>query len=104
MTAGRAHGKRQAMAMPSRAGAWTRHPGRMLDERFLRRAIALPCSAIGRPGSEPFAAVVVKDGAIVGEGLNHAAAHHDPTSHGETEATRDACRRLGILSLAGCGL
>lgn len=76
----------------------------MYEERFLRRAIALSCEAIDRPGTEPFAAVVVKDGAIVGEGLNHAAARLDPTSHGETEAIRDACRRLGTLSLAGCDL
>jgi len=76
----------------------------MYEEHFLRRAIALSCTAIDRPGTEPFAAVVVKDRAIIGEGLNHAAARFDPTAHGETEAIRDACRRLGRLSLAGCDL
>ena len=34
--------------------------------------------SIGPAGTEPFGAVVVKDGRIVGEGLNHARAHHDP--------------------------
>jgi tRNA(Arg) A34 adenosine deaminase TadA len=45
------------------------------------------------PGTKPFGGVVVKDGEIVGEGLNHSLEHFDPTSHGEVEAFRDACRR-----------
>lgn len=74
----------------------------MTDEDFLRRAIALSAEAAATPGCEPFGAVVVKDGAIVGEGFNHSAARLDPTSHGETEAIRDACAKLGTLDLTGC--
>nr|WP_282572162.1 nucleoside deaminase [Roseomonas acroporae] len=70
----------------------------------MRRAIALSARALDHPGSEPFGAVVVRDGAIVGEGFNRAAAHHDPTAHGEIEAIRDACRRLRCTDLAGCEL
>jgi len=76
----------------------------MYDEAFMRRALDLSAQALHTPGTEPFGAVVVKDGAIVGEGLNHAAAHCDPTSHGEVEAIRDACRRLGTVDLRGCAL
>ncbi|MGQ9367894.1 nucleoside deaminase [Azospirillum sp. ST 5-10] len=76
----------------------------MYEERFMHRAIALSREALSVPGTEPFGAVVVKDGAIVGEGLNHSAAHRDPTSHGEVEAIRDACRRLDTVDLAGCEL
>jgi tRNA(Arg) A34 adenosine deaminase TadA len=76
----------------------------MYDENFMRWAIELSRTALTRPGTEPFAAVVVKDGKIVGEGLNHSAAHFDPTSHGEVEAIRDACRRLKSVDLSGCDL
>jgi tRNA(Arg) A34 adenosine deaminase TadA len=34
--------------------------------------------------------------------LNHSLAHFDPTSHGEVEAIRDACRRLECVDLSGC--
>jgi tRNA(Arg) A34 adenosine deaminase TadA len=47
---------------------------------------------------------VVKDGRIVGEGLNRSVGTCDPTSHGEVEAIRDACKRLRTVSLAGCDL
>jgi guanine deaminase len=73
----------------------------MYEERFMRRAIELSESALTRPGTKPFGGVVVKDGEIVGEGLNHSLEHLDPTSHGEVEAIRDACRRLRTLDLTG---
>jgi tRNA(Arg) A34 adenosine deaminase TadA len=76
----------------------------MYEEQFMARAIALSRRALEEPGSEPFGAVVVKDGAIVGEGLNRMWARLDPTSHGEVEAIRDACRRLGTLDLSGAAV
>ncbi len=72
------------------------------DETFMRRAIALSQQAASTPGAQPFGAVVVKDGQVVGEGFNQAIGKLDITSHGETEAMRDACRRLGTLDLSGC--
>lgn len=76
----------------------------MADEDFMERAIGLSRRALAEAGTEPFGAVVVKDGAVVGEGLNRAAARFDPTSHGEIEAIRDACRNLGSTDLSGCDL
>ncbi|MEN0073993.1 MAG: nucleoside deaminase [Paracraurococcus sp.] len=76
----------------------------MDEDDFLRRAIALSAEAAARPGSEPFGAVVVRDGQVVGEGFNRSRDRLDPTSHGETEAIRDACARLGTLDLSGCVL
>ena len=73
-----------------------------MREAYMRRALDLARDSFGAPGTLPYAAVVVKDGAIVGEGLNRSLAHSDPTSHGEIEAIRDACQRLGTLNLAGC--
>jgi len=74
------------------------------EESFMQRAIALSALALDTPGTEPFGAVVVQDGKIVGEGFNHSVAHFDPTSHGEIEAIRDACRRLQRVELSGCDL
>jgi tRNA(Arg) A34 adenosine deaminase TadA len=76
----------------------------MYEERFMRRAIELSAQALTTPGTEPFGAVIVRDGAIVGEGFNHSAVHHDPTSHGEVEAIRDACRRQQTVDLGGCDM
>ncbi|RYF34022.1 MAG: nucleoside deaminase [Comamonadaceae bacterium] len=76
----------------------------MYQDEFMQRALALSAQALDTPGTEPFGAVVVKDGAIVGEGFNHSVAHFDPTSHGEIEAIRDACRKLETVNLAGCDL
>lgn len=73
----------------------------MTDEDLMRRAIALSAEA-ARAGNEPFGAVVARDGVILGEGWNRSRERLDPTSHGETEAIRDACARLGSLDLSGC--
>lgn len=73
-------------------------------EAFMRRAIQISAEALTTPGTEPFGAVVVQDGKIIGEGINRSVQNHDPTSHGETEAIRDACRRLGTVDLRGCDL
>jgi len=74
------------------------------SKAFMRRAIALARQALAEHGAKPFAAVVVRDGEIVGEGVNRADATFDPTSHGEVEAIRDACRRQQTLDLTGCDL
>lgn len=76
----------------------------MYQQQFMQRALALSAQALQEPGTEPFGAVVVKDGVIVGEGFNHSVTHSDPTSHGEVEAIRDACRKLGTVNLSGCEL
>lgn len=76
----------------------------MTDDDCLRRAIALAAEAARRPGCEPFGAVVAQDGVVLGEGFNRSGERHDPTSHGETEAIRDACAKLGTTDLGGATL
>jgi tRNA(Arg) A34 adenosine deaminase TadA len=76
----------------------------MYDPAFMARAIALSQQALTTPGTEPFGAVVTRGTQIVGEGFNHSRAHFDPTSHGEVEALRDACRKLQTVDLSGCEL
>jgi tRNA(Arg) A34 adenosine deaminase TadA len=73
------------------------------DERFMRRAIELSRLGLKKGGDgRPFAAVIVKDGAIVGEGWSRVVTDHDPTAHGEVIAIRDAGQRLKTNILKGC--
>ena len=79
-------------------------PATEADRAFMRRAIELSRHGMRRGDGGPFGAVVVKDGQVVGEGWNRVIAATDPTAHGEVEAIRAACQRLGTFVLAGCDL
>ena len=74
------------------------------NPEFLRRAIALATENVVSGAGGPFGAVIVRDGRIVGEGVNTVTAVHDPTAHGEVNAIRAAAKALGAFSLAGCQL
>ena len=71
--------------------------------RFMDRAFEMRAEAVRR-GDQPFGAVVVKDGRIVGEGISAVITRPDPTAHGEIEAIRDAAKRLGTRDLSGAEL
>jgi guanine deaminase len=71
---------------------------------FMRRAIALATRNATSGVGGPFAAVVVRQGQIISEGVNAVTAAHDPTAHGEVNAIRAACKALDSFSLAGCEL
>ena len=90
---------------PRRAAAEAREPivqpPAPSREAFMRRAFALRDSAM-RAGDQPYGAVIVKDGRIVGEAPSRVVGAGDPTAHAEMEAIRDAARRLGTRDLAGC--
>ncbi|MDP5172865.1 MAG: nucleoside deaminase [Bacteroidia bacterium] len=70
---------------------------------FLTEAIRLAIDNV-RNGGGPFGAIVVKDGQIVGRGVNRVTANNDPTAHAEVMAIRDACAKLGSFQLHGCTL
>jgi tRNA(Arg) A34 adenosine deaminase TadA len=78
-------------------------PVRADKEGFMGRALTMRRLAI-KSGDQPFGAVIVKDGKIVGEGPSRVIVRHDPTAHGEMEAIRDAARRLKTNVLHGCVL
>jgi tRNA(Arg) A34 adenosine deaminase TadA len=74
------------------------------NPEFLRRAIALATENVAAGTGGPFAAVIVRDGKIVGEGANSVTATNDPTAHAEVNAIRAAAKALGSFALAGCEL
>jgi tRNA(Arg) A34 adenosine deaminase TadA len=74
------------------------------NPEFLRRAIVLAIQNVNAGAGGPFAAVIVRDGRIVGEGVNTVTDTNDPTAHGEVNAIRAACKALGTFALAGCEL
>jgi guanine deaminase len=71
---------------------------------LMRRAIALALENVRSGRGGPFAAVVAKDGKVVGEGANSVTTTNDPTAHAEIVAIRAACRALGTFQLTGCEL
>jgi tRNA(Arg) A34 adenosine deaminase TadA len=68
---------------------------------FLERAIALAIANV-HDGGGPFGAVIVRDGAILTEGVNRVTTSLDPTAHAEIVAIREACLKLGDFQLTGC--
>ena len=74
------------------------------NPEFLRRAILLATENVLSGAGGPFAALIVRDGRIVGEGANSVTTSLDPTAHGEVNAIRAAARNLRTFNLAGCEL
>jgi guanine deaminase len=70
----------------------------------MERAIALALENVKTHGGGPFAALIVKDGVIVGEGVNRVTVSNDPTAHAEVIAIREACAATGSFELRGCEL
>ncbi len=72
--------------------------------KYMREAIEEAKTGILANEGGPFGSVVVKDGKIVGRGHNQVVGLNDATCHGEMQAIRDACKRLGSFDLSGCTL
>lgn len=53
-----------------------------------------------RDGGKPFACLIVKDGEIIVEAVNHVSQEGDPTAHAEIRAIRAAAEK-GISDLTG---
>ncbi len=70
---------------------------------WMRRALELARRA-ETEGEVPVGAVVVRDGAILGEGWNCPITSDDATAHAEIQALRAACRSAGNYRLPGATL
>ena len=72
------------------------------QEFFMRRAISLATQNVREGLGGPFGSVVVKDGEIIGEGVNRVTSSCDPTAHAEMLAIRAASAKLNNFDLSGC--
>jgi guanine deaminase len=72
-----------------------------MDNPFMARAIQLSLDNVASGGG-PFGAVIVRNGSIVAEGVNHVTSTNDPTAHAEVVAIRNACAQLGTFTLHDC--
>lgn len=77
-------------------------PAAQAGNAFMQAAIDEARMGIENGHGGPFGSVIVRDGVIIGRGHNRVLSSHDPTAHGEVEAIRQACQRLGTHDLSGC--
>jgi guanine deaminase len=75
-----------------------------MQDPFMSRAIELAIDNVRTGAGGPFAALVVKDSQIIGEGTNLVTSENDPTAHAEIVAIRTASRALRTFRLSGCEL
>jgi len=71
-------------------------------QTFMQEAIALAQKNLDKKNGGPFGAIVVKDGKIIGRGVNTVTTNNDPTAHAEVNAIRDACRNIDSFQLDDC--
>ena len=72
--------------------------------KFMEVAIDLSDDNFSKNYGGPFGACVVKDGKIIGKGINRVIKDNDPTAHAEVIAIRNACKFLKTHDLTGCEL
>ena len=70
--------------------------------KFMKMAIDEARKGICDGHGGPFGAVIVKDGKVIAKGHNKVVLNNDPTCHGEIDAIRKACKKLGTFDLDGC--
>lgn len=73
------------------------------DLHWMEHALQLAQRAADA-GEVPVGAVVVLNGAIIGEGWNQPISGHDPTAHAEIMALREAAAKMANYRLAGATL
>jgi tRNA(Arg) A34 adenosine deaminase TadA len=71
-------------------------------KKYMKVAIDLASENSSMNAGGPFGAIVVKDGEIVGRGVNKVTATNDPTAHAEIVAIREAAITLNTFNLEGC--
>lgn len=70
--------------------------------KFMQEAVNLAKENLKLKNGGPFGAIVVKDGKIIGRGVNTVTTQNDPTAHAEINAIRDACNFLDNFQLEDC--
>jgi tRNA(adenine34) deaminase len=90
-------------AAAAAADAATRSAAAAASEHrpFVEAALAMKDRAV-QAGDQPYGAVVVQSGRIVGYGPSRVVTNNDWSAHAEREAIRDAQARLGTADLSSC--
>ena len=70
----------------------------------MQEAIDLAKQNLKLRNGGPFGAVVVKNGKIIGRGVNSVTSQNDPTAHAEVNAIREACAVINSFQLDDCEL
>jgi tRNA(Arg) A34 adenosine deaminase TadA len=99
-----AHSRRAVLALF--AGLATSRPGFAADRGhalFVSVAFAMKERAVEN-GDQPYGAVVVLNGDVIGYGPSRVVTNKDPTAHAEREAIRDAQVKLNRRNLSDCVL
>ena len=97
-----AHSRRAVLALL--AGLATSRPALAADRGhalFVSVAFAMKDRAVEN-GDQPYGAVVVLNGDVVGYGPSRVVTNKDPTAHAEREAIRDAQVKLNRNNLSDC--
>jgi guanine deaminase len=71
-------------------------------KKFMALAIELAAENLNHKRGGPFGALIVKNGRIIGRGVNTVISENDPTAHAEVNAIRDACKNLNNYQLHDC--
>ena len=72
-----------------------------MHEKWLQHTIEMAVTNVIE-GEGPFAAIIVKEGKIIGSGTNLVHLHNDPSAHAELLAIREACSYLATTDLSDC--
>ncbi|WP_221568596.1 nucleoside deaminase [Alkalihalobacillus sp. TS-13] len=68
----------------------------------MNETIQLAYENVLKSNGGPFAALIVKDGKVIGKGVNEVTCSNDPTAHAEIQAIRNACAYLKQFQLTDC--
>ncbi len=72
-----------------------------IDQKIMQQALDLAMTAESH-GDVPVAAIILKDGEIIGQSEPRVMVDSDPTAHAEVLAIRNAAANTGSPYLAGC--
>ena len=71
------------------------------DLKFMKLALGLAKKAELK-NEVPVGALIVRNGQIIGQGMNTSISDHDPTSHAEINAIREAAKAIKNYRLKDC--
>lgn len=74
----------------------------MYRKEFMDLAIKIAREGIETGCGGPFGCVIVKEDKILAATHNTVVKDNDPTAHGEVNAIREACKKIGSFDLSGC--